>query len=190
VFIGSDTAVVERHVEATYLDAWRRAVALLPAAYFPSVSFADALHKFDVASGTGFVALPVDFYVLKSFLMRGWRRRCFTAVTETDAVAAVQANRFVRGNFVRPVCTLSERDGRGRVLNYYSVPPGREHVIEEALYIPLPSGLEGVADNVFMGLDKRLYGPLQWLNAGLVFAVFGKGEMTKLCEGRAVEIGI
>jgi hypothetical protein len=188
VFMGSDTAKVERHVESVFRDAWRRAVALLPRDYFPAASFADGVHVHDVASGTGFVVLPADCYMVKSFLMRGWRRPCFVAVEENEAVAALQANRFVRGNFVRPVCTLSERPGYGRVLNYYSLPPGMGHVIEGALYIPFVSGIDGVGDSVELELDERLYGPLQWLNAGLVFAVFGKEDVAKICEGKAMEI--
>jgi hypothetical protein len=187
VFMGSDTTKVERHVESVFRDAWRRAVVLLPHDYFPASSFAEGVHIYNVAKGTGFVALPTDYYLLKSFLMQGWRRPCFVAVEENDAVAALQSNRFVRGNFVRPVCTLSERSDYGRVLNYYSLPPGKGHVIDGALYIPLVSGIDGLGDDVELGFDERLYGPLQWLNAGFVFAVFEKGDAAKACEGKAVE---
>jgi hypothetical protein len=187
-FAGSDTTEVGRCVEAVFRDAWRKGVALLPKDYFDSVSFADGGHVFDVAAGTGFVVLPGDFYLLRLFALKGWRKGCFVAVEENDAVAAVQSNGFVRGNFVRPVCTLSERAGYGRVLNYYSLPPGKGHVIESALYIPLVDGIEGVDDDEVLGFDERLYGPLQWLNAGLVFSLFEKEEMAKVCEGRAVSL--
>jgi hypothetical protein len=185
-FAGSDTTKVERMVEAVFRDAWRKGVALLPKDYFASESFADRTLVFDVAAGTGFVVLPDDFYLLKVFALKGWRKGCFVAVEENDAVAAVQSNGFVRGNFVRPVCTLSERPGYGRVLNYYSLPPGKRHVIESALYIPFVDGIEGADDEKELDFDERLYEPLQWLNAGVTLAVFEKGEISKVCEGKAL----
>jgi hypothetical protein len=188
VFAGGDATKVERAVEATFRDAWRRSVSLLPKDYFPSAPFEGAPHEYDVRDGTGFVVLPADYYVLKRFMMRGWRKACFAAIEENDRSLAFQSNRFIRGNYVRPVCTVSERADRGRVLRYYSLPPGREHVIEEALYIPLAEGIEGVDSGVETGYDERLYGPLSWLNAGLVYSVFGDTGMAKVCEDRALGV--
>jgi hypothetical protein len=185
-FAGSDTSKVERQVEALFRDAWRKGVGLLPRTYFSQRSFTDSVLVEDVSAGTGFVVLPADYYALSLFRMRGWKRGCFSAVEEDDAVSAIQSNEFVRGNFCRPVCTVSERPRYGRVLNYYSLPKGEAHRVEEALYVPLVERIESWEDDRELGLDERLYGPLQWLNAGVVFAVFEKGEMDKVCEEKAL----
>ena len=183
VFAGGDTTKVERHVVASFADAWRDAVGLLPRGYFNQASFVDAILIGDVSQGTGFVVLPEDFYILSSFRMKGWRRACFTAIEETDAIAAIQSNEFVRGNPYRPVCTLFEHPQHGRIMKYYSLRKGFGHIIEGASYIPLHGGIAGLGDNDDLGLDERLYDPLAWLNAGVVFDVFEKFDAAKVARG-------
>ena len=188
-FVGSDTTKVERHVEASFVDAWRMGVGVLPRHYFTRLSasgervmssFKDAELTGDVSQGTGFVVLPDDFYILSSFRMRGWKRDCFEAIPETDAIAAVQSNDFVRGNPYRPVCTLFVHPRYGNIMKYYSVHKGSVHFVESALYVPLHGGIAGSGDSDDLELDERLYGPLAWLNAGFVFSVFEKEEMAKM----------
>ena len=178
-FFGGDSTKVERQVVACFCDAWRKGVDALPLSYFNSVSFEDAELFSDVSQGTGFVVLPSDFYILSSFRMRGWKRDCFAAVEETDAIAAIQSNDFVRGNVYRPVCTLFVHPRYGSIMKYYSVHKGSRHFVESALYVPLHGGIAGLGDSDDLGLDERLYGPLAWLNAGVVFSVFEKEEMAK-----------
>ena len=185
MFLGGDTSRVEKHVEGSFADAWRRAVALFPLHYFNHAPFALADHHCDVSLGTGFVVLPADFYVLASFRMRGWRMSCLVAPEETQGIASVQSNEFVRGNFCRPVCTLSVHPKYGRILKYYSLPKGDDHVIEEALYVGLATSL----DDAVSSLDARLAEPLQWLNASAVFTVFEKVELAKVAEERAILTG-
>ena len=188
MFLGGDTSKVERHVEASFMDAWRRGVALLPRHYFNQASFVYAPLYPDIPMGTGIVELPLDFYVLASFRMEGWRKAVFMAVEENDAVEAVQSNEFVRGNVSRPVCTLAVEAPPGppvrgvrRVLKYYSLPCGAEHVISEALYIALVGSL----DSAVSSLDERLIAPLQWLNASVALQVVEKIELSKVAEERA-----
>ena len=187
-FIGGDTVKVVRQVEAMFRDAWRKAVTMLPRSYFRLSSFKDSMLTGDVHSGTGFVVIPDDFYVLLLFKMKGWQRPCFVAVEEDEAVSAIQSNEFVRGNFCHPVCTLSERTGYGRVLNYYSLRRGENHAVEEALYIPMVGGIDGLEAERDLGLDERLYGALEWINAGLVFSVFEKPDMAKVADEKAKEV--
>jgi len=193
MFLGGDTTKVERHVERLFRDAWRGAVALLPRHFFNQGSFKGAQVVFDVSDGTGFVTLPEDFYVLVSFKMEGWKRSCYSAVEEDDLIGSVQSNGFVRGNFCRPVCTLSERvvvstngSHQERVLRYYSLPKGVSHYVEEAVYIPLVGAIDGLSDDAELGLREQLYEPLQWLHAGMVFSVFEKGEQAKVAESWAL----
>jgi hypothetical protein len=188
VLPGGDVSKVGRAVELTFVDAWRHAVSEFPKDYFVTSSFVGMPHVYDVSEGTGFVVLPSDYYVLKQFGMEGWRKPCYIAVEETDAVSVLEANRYVRGNYVRPVCVLSEHSGYGRVLRYYSLPRGMKHVVSVALYVPLTGGIEGLGGSADLSLDGRLYGPLSWLNAGYVFSMFGGVDMAKVCEDRALSI--
>jgi hypothetical protein len=119
--------------------------------------------------------------------MKGWKKGCFDAVDENDASAIVQSNDYVRGNLCRPMCVTSDDSTYGRVLKYYSLPKGKNHVIEEALYIKEVENLDGVSNDVEMGLKYRLYEPLQWIHAGIVFAILEKPELAKACDEKAGE---
>ena len=181
MFLGGDTSKVERLVETTFVDAWRRATSLLPVHYFNRVSFVHAPHYPDVSVGTGVVELPLDFYKLALFRMQGWKRAAFVAVEENDAISSIQSNEFVRGNITRPVCVLALHPKYGRVLKYYSLPCGVEHVVAEALYVGLVTSL----DSAVSSLDARLVEPLMWLNATVVLQVLEKVELAKVAEERS-----
>ena len=183
MFLGGDVSKTERLVDSLFVDGWRRGVDLLPRHWFNQSSFVRSPHYADVASGTGFVVLPVDFYVLASFRMEGWRKGVFRAVEEDDTVLAVQSNEFVRGNVCRPVCTVCVHPVYGRVLKYYSLPRGTcEHVVAEAMYVGLPGSLESVVES----LGSQLVGALMWLNASVVLSVMEKVELGKVAEERAL----
>ena len=195
MFLGGDTTKVEKHVEYLFRDSWRDAVGLLPWHFFNQASFKDSTHVCDVSVGTGFVVLPTDFYMFVSFKMDGWKKSCYSAVVEDDSVARVQSNSAVRGNFCRPVCTLSERvvytnSGlrQERVLNYYSLPCGVPHHIEVATYIPFVGTIDLLADNADLGLNELLYEPLQWINAGKVFSVFEKKDIAETAVKEAMKL--
>jgi hypothetical protein len=188
VFIGSNTTKVERHVEMSFRDAWRKAVNMLPRNYFRRESFLGCVSDYDVSTGTGFVVLPADYYVLSAFKMKGWKRCCYGALEESDSVASIQSNEYVRGNFCRPVCVVSTHGTYGRVLRYYSLPKGIDHVIEEALYVPLTVGLDVLGSGEDLGLDERLYDPLGWIHAGLVFSIFEKSDIAKTADEKAMEV--
>ena len=188
MFLGSDTTKVERQIEATFRDAWRKAVGAFSKSYFNQKSFVSSLLHGDVSTGAGFVVLPLDFYLLVRFGMKGWKKDCYIALEMDDVIGAIQANEYVRGNYLRPACTLDNDPKYGQVLRYYSLPKGDEHIVETALYIPLVSRIEGLSDNDDLLLNEELYEPLQWLNAGMVFAVFEKSDAAKMAEERAVSI--
>ena len=187
-FAGSDTTKAERHVESTFIDAWRMAVGLLPRDCFNQESFKDIIPEGDASAGTGFVVLPSDFYVLSLFKMRGWKKDCFAAFEETDAIAAIQSNDFVRGNFCRPVCTLSTHPRYGRIMKYYSLPKGDEHIVESALYIPIHNGITGLGGRDDLNLKTRLYEPLSWMSASMVFGVFEKLDLAKAAQEMVFKI--
>jgi hypothetical protein len=185
-FMNSDATNVERQIDASYCDAWRKALQSLPRNYFNQQSFKDSALHYDKSRGTGFVVLPSDYYVLSFFKMKGWKQGCYTAIEEDDAVSVIQSNDYVRGNICRPVCTVSESPLYGKILNYYSLPKGRSHETEAALYIPLIRKV--VDDTSDLGLDERLYAPLQWINAGLVFTVLEKPDLAKAAGEKALEM--
>jgi len=193
-FIGSDTTKVKGHIESVFVDAWRKAVNLLPKTYFTIKDFKNQKLASDIPLGIGYIILPEDFYSLVSFKMRGWQVAAETLIPSSDPIARVQANEYIRGNIVRPVCILNNKAIKERVdddfiypqkdvLEYYSVPVGSEQEIEEALYIPL---IEPLSDNT--KINEKLFIPLAYLCASMVFYIFEKPEIAQVLENKATEI--
>ncbi|MDR2002398.1 MAG: hypothetical protein LBQ74_05145 [Prevotella sp.] len=193
-FIGSNTTKVEKHIEAVFTDAWRKAVNLLPKTYFTVSDFSGQAISPDISKGTGYVVLPPDFHKLASFKMKGWQKAAETLYDSSGPVASVQANEYTRGNICRPVCIKNSKgiktgeDGMEipvvfkNVLEYYSLPKGYKHEVGEALYIPFMQPLsEGTV------LSDELYVPLAYLCAGMVFHIFEKPETAKAMEAMAME---
>ncbi|GAB6119229.1 hypothetical protein [Dysgonomonas termitidis] len=184
-FIGSDTTKVEKHIGAVFADAWRKAVNLLPRTYFTVKDFSGQAISPDISKGTGYVVLPPDFYRLASFRMKGWQKAAETLYDSSDPIASIQANEYTRGNICRPVCVrniLQTDEGISTVLEYYSLPKGYKHEISEALYIPVTAPL---SDGTV--ISDKLFIPLAYLCAGMVFDLFEKPAMAKVMETRAME---
>lgn len=193
-FIGSDTTKVKGHIESVFVDAWRKAVNILPKTYFTIKDFSDQKLVSDIPHGTGYIVLPEDFYNLFSYKMRGWQVAAETLIPSSDSIARVQANEFIRGNVVRPVCVLRNKAIKERVddnfiypqkdiLEFYSVPKGSEQEIEQALYIPL---IEPLSDNT--KINEKLFVPLAYICASMVFYIFEKPEIAQVLEVKATEI--
>jgi len=193
-FIGSDTTKVKKHIESVFVDAWRKAVNILPKTYFTIKDFTSNKLVGDFNTGLGYVILPDDFYTLYSFKMEGWQKAVETILDKSDPMASVQANEYTRGNFVRPVClkdktTIKERINDEYILvvkdilEYYSLPQGLKHKVEEALYIPLIAPL---SDNTI--INEKLFIPLAYLCASMVFYIFEKPDIAQVLENKANEI--
>ncbi|NDV77844.1 hypothetical protein [Dysgonomonas sp. 511] len=193
-FIGSDTTKVKGHIESVFVDAWRKAVNMLPKTYFTINDFSN--HKLvpDVPMGTGYIVLPEDFYILASFKMKGWQVAAETLIDSSDPIARIQANEYTRGNVVRPVCVLNSKGIKERigenitlaaknVIEYYSLPKGYKHIVEEALYIPLIPTLDNEPR-----LSDKLFVPLAYLCASQVFYIFEKPDIAQVLENKATEI--
>ncbi len=193
-FVGSDTTKVKGHIEKVFVDAWRKAVNILPKTYFTIKDFSDQKMVSDIPLGIGFIVLPDDLYALYSFKMMGWQVATETLIDSSDPLARVQANEYTRGNICRPVCVKNNKAIKQRVddefiftqkdvLEYYSVPVGSEQEIEEALYIPL---IEPLSDKT--KLNEKLFVPLAYLCASMVFSIFEKQDIAQVLETKATEI--
>ncbi|MDR0823894.1 MAG: hypothetical protein LBN74_02295 [Prevotella sp.] len=192
-FLGSDATKVEGHIESVFVDAWRKAVNILPKNYFRIKDFSEQKSVSDITRGTGYIVLPEDFYTLYSFRMKGWQVACETIIDSSDPLARVQANEYTRGNICRPVCvksvkkTASEEDPLDiefvNVLEYYSLPKGIKHEISEAIYIPL---IQELNEGIYIG--DNLFIPLAYLCASLVFYIFEKPDIAQVLEKKATEI--
>ena len=193
-FVGSDTTKVKEHIESVFVDAWRKAVNILPKTYFTIKDFSGQKLVSDIPLGIGHIVLPEDFYGLVSFKMKGWQVSVETLIPNSDPIARVQANEWTRGNIVRPVCVLDnkaikEREGDDcvylskDVLAYYSVPFGSEQDVEEALYIPL---IKSLSDDT--KINEKLFAPLAYLCSSMVFYIFEKTEIAQALENKATEI--
>lgn len=181
-FIGSDKTKITEHIESVFVDAWRKAVKVLPKYYFKTVDFSQNTLTGDIANGTGSIELPDDFYLLRLFKMKGWHKAVEVLYDSSDSIASIQSNEYTRGNIVRPVC-VKNTNGVKSVLEYYSLPKGFPHEVEAALYIPLIDPLS--EDTV---LDEKLFIPLAYLCASQVFYIYEKPDIAKVLEGLAVEI--
>lgn len=186
-FVGSDTTRIEKHVACVFVDAWRKAVNVLPVYYFSVKDFSGCELVGDFHTGCGYVVLPPDFYKLVRFKLARWLNPVSIAYSSSHPIAQMQGNEYVRGSVVRPVCLLKERFVAGGesalVLEYYSLPKGCDPVVEEALYIPLIGGIDEVDE-----VSERLCVPLAYLCAGLIYQIFEKPEIGEVLESRAIEI--
>lgn len=181
-YIGSDTNKLSENIEIVFVDAWRRAVNILPKTYFNISDFSTSPIDSNTHDGTGRIILPADFYALFQFRMSGWRKAVETMIDFSDTVASVQANEFSRGNTVRPVCVRNFVNN-AVVLEYYSLPKGIEHKVEKALYIPFI----GYLSDATVILDK-LFVPLAYLCAAQVYYLFEKPDIAQLLEQKSLEI--
>lgn len=191
-FIGADTAQVDRYIEGSFVDAWRRCVGVMPRAWFGNESFSAATVFPNLPSGTGYVVLPEDFYLLTSFKMTGWGKAVYEAYIVNERTASIQSNEFTRGSQIRPICTISNKlvDGSVKqVLNYYSLKMGLDsHSIEEAIYLPSCKPLSEFDLDEDLKLNHQVIEILAYLSASTVFTLFEKYDIAKALEAKAIEM--
>ena len=67
--IGADVTQIDRYIEGSYIDAWRRCIKVMPRIWFKNKKLVtDTSHLFpNLADGTGHLILPSDFYLLSKF---------------------------------------------------------------------------------------------------------------------------
>lgn len=192
VFIGADTAQIDRQIEGAYLDAWRRCVKVMPKHWFENKSFKNNSPTIDAQQGTGYVTLPDDFYLLTAFKMQGWQKEVTEATLENERVNSIQANEYTRGSAIRPVCTISvEQVGAEikRVLNYYSLPKKQQsHTVAKAIYIPVAKAMIKMQDEEELELSQQVLEPMAYITASTVFTIHGKDTISKALDERAVEM--
>jgi hypothetical protein len=191
--LDADVAQIDRHIEGSFVDAWRRCVKVMPRVWFNNESFASQTHESNLPEGTGYVVLPDDFYLLTSFRMQGWSKSVYEAYIEYEKSASVQSNEYTRGSGIRPVCTISNRlliDGTVKqTLNYYSLPKWLpSHTIEEAIYVPAAGSIKDLADDDDLKISDQVMEPLAYLSASTVFTLLEKPDISKALEQRAIEM--
>lgn len=194
MFIGADTAKIDRQIEGSYVDAWRRCVKVMPRTWFENKSFKpnNEGHYSDLAQGMGYVELPKDFYMISIFKMEGWNKAVQEALMSSDIVTALQANEYTRGTPVRPVCVIDIDEINSqikRVLRYYSLPKGQtNHIVEKAIYVPIPSSIEGKEDTYDLKITPQVLEPLAYIAASIVFTMHEKADIAKALDEKAVEM--
>jgi hypothetical protein len=109
-FIGADSAQVDRYIEGSYVDAWRRCAQVMPKAWFKNESFKMYPKVSDLPDGTGFVILPSDFYLMNTFKMTGWRKSALDAYIDNEKVESIQSNEYTRGSQIRPVVVIKTKE--------------------------------------------------------------------------------
>ena len=190
--IGADTAQVDRYIEGSFVDAWRRCAGVMPRAWFKNDSFSTSQIHPNLPAGVGFVVLPEDFYLLTGFKMLGWLKSVYEASIENERISSIQSNEYTRGSEIRPVCTISNKLVGGeikQVLNYYSLQRGlASHTIEEAIYVPVCKSLTEFSLNEDLNIKPQVIEILAYLSASTVFTVFEKYDIAKALEQRSIEM--
>ena len=192
--VGADATQIDRHIEGTFVDAWRRCVKVMPRMWFENKVIPTTPENVfpDIPSGTGYIQLPDDFYLLTSFKMVGWQKSVMEASVENDRTAIIQTNEYTRGSVIRPACTISLKQISGvvsKVLNYYSLPKDIEnHIISEALYVPIVKSLDTMLPTDELSLDSQIIEPMAYLSASTVLVMFEKYDVAKALESRALEM--
>ena len=188
--LGADTTQVDRHIEGSFVDAWRQCAKVMPRAWFFNKTFFDMQKVENLPGGTGYVVLPDDFYLLSVFRMKGWKKSVYEASIENEKTASIQSNEYTRGSTIRPIVTIANSmtdEGVKQVLNYYSLDRGlTEHLVEEAIYVPVAEPLSGKPDNYEINVGDQVIEPLAYLSASTVFTMFEKYDIAKALEQRAV----
>jgi len=190
--IGADTAQVDRYIEGSYVDAWRRCAQVMPRAWFSNADFSESRVFPNLPEGIGYVELKEDFFLLTGFKMKGWVKSVYEAYIDNERTSSIQSNEYTRGSRIRPVCTISNRKTGGavkQVLNYYSLPRGlNKHEIEEAIYVPVCKPLTECSDDEELAINQQVIEILAYLSASTVFTLFEKYDIAKAIEQRAVEM--
>lgn len=192
MFIGADTAQLDRQIEGSYVDAWRRCAKVMPRSWFENKSFKTAGMVPDFAQGTGYVELPDDFYLLSSFKMQGWQKAVHEAAMVNELVSAIQANDYTRGSEIRPVCVIDLQEVSGvvkHVLRYYSLQKNQTtHTIEQAIYVPVVTPLKDINSDTELNLSDQVIEPLAYITASTVFTMHEKNNIAQALDARAVEM--
>lgn len=190
-FIGADTVQIDRHIEGTFVDAWRRIAKEAPRTWLKSKSFMNSPHTSQPQNGTGYVELPSDFYLLSSFKMLGWEKPIYEAALENERTSAIQTNEWTRGSQLRPVGTIANKqigDEIKQILKYYSLSrcsSDTTYTIEEAIYIPVVEELSDKESTYDLGISDQVIIPLVYLSAATVFTIFDKPQVAAGLEARA-----
>ena len=191
-FIGADTAQVDRYIEGSFTDAWRRCVGVMPRAWFQNDTFLTADLYPNLPDGTGYIVLPTDFYLLTAFKMKGWSKPVYEAYIVNERTASIQANEYTRGSEIRPICTITNKEVSGtikQVMNYYSLRKGlMKHEIEEAIYLPSCKPLTAFDPKDELNINPQVFEILAYLSASTVFTLFEKYDIAKALELRALEM--
>ena len=179
--IGSDTTQGKTFITNTFSEAWRRTVEFLPEIYFPQKSFSGTTPN--LPDGIGTITIPSDFEKFVSLKMVGWKIPALYASSNTEPIAQQQANENTRGSWIRPIVVINDLT----TLTYYSLPKWyTNHLIEYGKYIPkatLPESDSATIEIISgVSISGKFAEPLMWMNAAIVFDIFGKNEQSKLCK--------
>lgn len=192
MFIGADNAQIDRQIEGSYVDAWRRCVKVMPRSWFENKSFKESVHTPDLVNGTGYIELPNDFYLLSSFKIAGWQKAVQEAAVNNERVAAIQSNEYTRGSMIRPVCVIELVEAAGEikhVLRYYSTAKALlAHTVDQAIYVPAAKALKLVGAEEELKIHDQVIEPLAYITASTVFTMHEKIEVARGLDARAIEM--
>ena len=126
--------------------------------------------------GSGTVQLPANFLRMIIFRMEGWKRPAII-VRSDHPLYRKQSNPITRGGTEKPVAVIVKGDTE---LEYYSVPEGTKHRVDEARYY----GFSTVGG----GYPHRLIDATAWQLAALVLSSMNDMQQAGTAQARADEL--
>ena len=189
-FEGSDRVKAATLVKSLLTEAYRAVSKVVPIDWLPVKQLPTTYDTYLIADpvhGTGYIVLPDDYMELHTLRLKGWFTSLHTTIASTSDEAKLQQNIYVRGSVTRPKGVLDKKTINNVVKNilyYYSLPIGTtNHVVEEALYIPLVD-ITAMQDSNTVGLDARMIPAICYMAASLAYGVLEKADAQKYCESR------
>lgn len=123
------------NIEEFLISASYELMQAVPLSLMDNVMSFSVMELMDNGDGTGKIKLPSDFMRLVEFKMQGWSRSVIEPVKLESVSYSRQKNKYARGGISKPVVAIRSTI-EGRVLEYYSLKDGDDHVVESALYLP------------------------------------------------------
>lgn len=183
---GADNSDVTTLISKIYPAAWKKCMQSIPRQWWQIQDF--TTQATDSLDGSGYVTLPLDWFCLHSFKMKGWKNTVYQTYEIGHPVAECQTNLYARGTALHPVCvittTLQEGEPK-RLLYYYSLPRHIPHIVEQAFYLPSPDKLEKLNDNDMLNLHTHAQLPLSCLAAASICKIFENWNAAQNLENEA-----
>lgn len=164
--LDEDTIRLDDYIKSVIPEAVSMIVQVSDRCVNPKSSTNPVVHANE--DGSGMLELPDDFIKLIALQMQGWKRIVSMTYPLGGETHKQQCNMATRAGRSKPVAILSVDSQGKRVIEYYSLPKGEEHVVSMFVYEAAFNEDEGLN----MDIGNSLFGALCYMCASLVYSIF------------------